>query len=41
MKHLSTPEIAAEIAADEEKLFDRTKKRGYLLDEVESDFEGT
>jgi len=41
MKYLSTPEIAAEIAADEEKLFDRTKKRGYLLDEVESDFEET
>ena len=41
MNHLSTPEIAAEIAADEEKLFDRSKKRGYLLDEVESDFEGT
>jgi hypothetical protein len=39
MNYLSTPEIAAEIAADEEKLFDRSKKRGYLLDEVESDFE--
>lgn len=39
MTYLATTEIAAEIAADEEKLFDRSKKRGYLLDEVESDFE--
>ncbi len=38
MKYLATPVIAAEIAVDEEKLFDRSKKRGYLLDEVESDF---
>lgn len=41
MEYLSTPAIAAEIAADEEKLFDRKKRRGYLLDEVESDFEAT
>ena len=37
MQHLQTPEIAEEIRIDEEKLFDRSRKRGYLLTEVESE----
>ncbi|MFT4677247.1 MAG: hypothetical protein ACJAX5_000568 [Patiriisocius sp.] len=41
MKYLATQEIAAEIAADEEKLFDGSKKRGYLINEAESDFTET
>ncbi len=35
--HLSTPEIAAEIAEDEEKLFDRPENRFYHVQEVVSD----
>lgn len=31
------PEISAEIAADEERLFDRSASRFFTLDEVESD----
>lgn len=34
---VSDPATAAEIVADEETLFDRTKTRFYLLDEHESD----
>lgn len=36
MQHLQTPEIAEEIRIDEEKLFDRTRMRGFLVEEVES-----
>ena len=32
-KHLRSPDIAAEIAADEEKLFDRSRMRGYIMTE--------
>ena len=34
---LAEPEVAAEIAADEEKLFDRARKRSFLLQECESE----
>ncbi len=34
---LSTPEAAAEIAADEAKLFDLSKMRSYLVEECESE----
>lgn len=34
---LTTPEAAAEIAADEEMLFDRSRNRFFLVDEFESD----
>lgn len=34
---LSTPEIMAEIVADEETLFDRSRNRFYLIEEHESD----
>ncbi len=37
-KHLSTPAIAAEIAEDEKQLFDRSRMRGYLVTEHESQF---
>ena len=36
--HLSQPKIAAEIAADEEQLFDRTCNRFFTVTEVESSF---
>lgn len=36
-RHLSQPEIRKEIAADEEKLFDLTSMRGYVVQEHESD----
>ncbi|MGB0691425.1 MAG: EthD domain-containing protein [Pseudomonadales bacterium] len=36
--HLSQPDIAAEIRADEEKLFDMRSMRSYLVDEVVSEF---
>lgn len=36
-QHLSQPDIAKTIAEDEEKLFDRSKMRGYLVVEHESD----
>ena len=36
--HLSRPDIAAEIRADEEKLFDMRSMRSYLVDEVVSEF---
>lgn len=35
-KHLSQPTIAAEIAADEERLFDRPSNRFFTVTEVES-----
>ena len=35
--HLSSPEIAAEIREDEEKLFDMRYMRSYLVNEVESE----
>lgn len=35
--HLSSPEIAAEIREDEEKLFDMNHMRSYLVEEVVSD----
>lgn len=35
--HLSTPEAAAEIAADEEQLFDRPKNRFFIVEEHESE----
>ena len=34
---LRTPAIAAEIAEDEARLFDRAANRFYLLEEVESE----
>jgi hypothetical protein len=37
-KHLSTPAIAAEIAEDEKQLFDRSRMRGYIVTEHESQF---
>lgn len=37
MARLSTPEIMAEIVADEETLFDRSRNQFFLLDEHESD----
>ena len=36
-ERLTQPDVAAEIAADEEKLFDRSRKRSYLVTECESD----
>ncbi len=36
-RRFTEPEISAEIAADEEKLFDRSASRFYTLQEVESD----
>lgn len=33
---LSEPEVAEEIARDEEQLFDRNQKRSYLVEECES-----
>lgn len=36
--YLSAPEVMAEIAADEETLFDRTRSRFFLLEEHETDF---
>ena len=36
-EHLRAPEIAAEIREDEEKLFDMTYMRSYLVEEVVSD----
>jgi len=41
MARLSEPTIAAEITADEETLFDRTKYRFYWVEESESDMSGT
>ncbi|MBQ62158.1 MAG: hypothetical protein CMQ19_08785 [Gammaproteobacteria bacterium] len=38
-QRLSQPEIAREIAEDEEKLFDLSQMRSYLVDEFESDLE--
>ena len=35
-EHLSSPEAAAEIAADEEQLFDRAANRFFLVEERES-----
>lgn len=35
-RRLSEPAVAAEIAADEERLFDRPANRFYFVDEVES-----
>jgi hypothetical protein len=35
-KRLAEPEVAREIAADEEKLFDRSCKQTYLVEEHES-----
>jgi hypothetical protein len=37
MARLSTPEIMAEIVADEETLFDRSRNRFVLVEERESD----
>ncbi len=37
MARLSTPEIMAEIVADEETLFDRSRNRFFLLEEHESE----
>ena len=36
MAYLQTPEIAAEIREDEEKLFDRSKMKTYFVEEFES-----
>lgn len=36
MAHLAQPDIAREIAEDEDRLFDRPSMRFYLIDEVES-----
>lgn len=36
VESLSAPEAAAEILADEEKLFDRARTRFYVVDEQES-----
>jgi hypothetical protein len=36
MNELALPETVAEIAADEDRLFDRSKNRLVLVDEVES-----
>lgn len=38
--NLSTPEAAREIARDEEQLFDRSRKRSYVVKEVESNIAG-
>ena len=38
-RHLSQPDIAKEIAEDEERLFDRTRMRGYIVVEHESDMQ--
>ena len=38
-QHLAEPDIAAEIAADEEQLFDRSQMRFYLLHEEVSDID--
>ena len=38
-ERLTQPEVAAEIAADEEKLFDRSRKRSYIVTEYESDLD--
>ena len=40
-ERLSVPEVAAEIAADEERLFDRTSIHFYLVEEFESDLAGS
>lgn len=37
MARLATPEIMAEIAADEETLFDRSRNAFFLIEEHESD----
>lgn len=37
MARLSTPEVMAEIVADEETLFDRSRNRFFLVDERDSD----
>ncbi len=39
MTVLSTPEAMAEIAADEERLFDRDSLRSFTVEEFESDME--
>ena len=36
MAHLSQPEVVAEIVADEESIFDRSKHRMYMVDECDS-----
>lgn len=35
-QRLNEPEVAQEIAIDEEKLFDRSQKRSYIVEEHES-----
>jgi hypothetical protein len=35
--NLGRPEVRAEIVADEEQLFDRTRNRFFLVEEHESD----
>jgi uncharacterized protein (TIGR02118 family) len=36
MKHLMNAEVVQEIAADEDRLFDRSRNRVYLVEEVDS-----
>ena len=36
-ERLTRPDVAAEIAEDEEKLFDRSRKRSYVVTECESE----
>ncbi len=36
MAHLAKPEVVAEIVADEETIFDRSKHRFYMVDECDS-----
>ncbi len=39
MARLSDPEVAAEIATDEERLFDRASIRSFTVEEYESDMD--
>jgi hypothetical protein len=36
MQRLAEPEVAAEIVADEETIFDRSKHRVFIVDERDS-----
>lgn len=37
MKRLSQPDVAAQVAADEDKIFDRSRIQSVLVDEFETD----
>ena len=39
--HLGRPEVRAEIVADEEQLFDRSRNRFFVVEEHESDVAGS